>query len=89
MPSGPTGLEERKEMPLEAEKNHNSCDKRPACKVAPIREKGGSLGNKHQALCFPAIVFYSPKLPVITVRSPYHEIHDVKTNAGGMESGKF
>lgn len=63
--------------------------KKPACKAAPIREKGGSLGNKHQALCFHASVFYSPKFPVVSVRSPYHEIHDPKTNAGGWRVGSF
>lgn len=39
MSSEPTGLEGSKEMSLEAEKYHSCCDKRPICKVAPIREK--------------------------------------------------
>lgn len=89
MSSEPSGLEECKEMPLEAQKHHNSCDKRPAYKAAPIRGKGRSLGNKHQALCFPDSVFYSPKLPVISVTSPYHEIHDAKTNSGGWRVENF
>lgn len=89
IPPRSTGLEECKKIPLDAQKHHNSCDKRPAYKAAPIRGKGGSLGNKHQVLCFPASVFDSPKLSVISVTSPYHEIHDAKTNSGGWRVENF
>lgn len=75
MSSGLTSLERCKEIKLEAEKYHSSCDRRPTCKVAPITEK-------EEAPCIPPSVFYLSKLPVISEWGPYPELHNAKTNAG-------